>query len=201
MSRDVLREPGVAPGWQPLDALRSNPRVADAATSQVFTVDECAAIVAECDEQSWRNVAAPKASTVERHKTEQRLPGGNTGWIGERLARRITDINAEVYGFRLFGLEEPVRVFSYRAEEDGQFREHIDLSSVQPLRKLTFSVLLSDPASFEGGELGFTTGPFADARVQGAIAVFPSFVLHQVTPVTAGRRVVIVGWAVGPSFV
>lgn len=181
--------------------LRSNPRVTEAATAPAFTRDECEAIRAECDESGWQDVPAPDARSAERHKTEQPLPGGNTGWIGQRIAERIRDINDEIYRFRLLGLEEPVRVFSYRAEESGQFRAHIDLSSVQPMRKLTFSVLLSDPATFEGGNLMFSTVAFDEARAQGAITVFPSFVLHQVTPVTAGHRIVIVGWALGPSFV
>jgi PKHD-type hydroxylase len=61
------------------------------------------------------------------------------------------------------------------------------------LCKLTFSVLLSDPGDFQGGDLRFAMGSFPEARRQGAISLFPAFVLHQVTPVTSGRRVAVVG--------
>jgi PKHD-type hydroxylase len=36
---------------------------------------------------------------------------------------------------------------------------------------------------------------------RGEIVIFPSFILHRVTPVTKGKRRVIVGWALGPNFV
>ena len=38
------------------------------------------------------------------------------------------------------------------------------------------------------------------AREQGSIIVFPSFVYHQVTPVTRGMRHSLVGWIAGPTF-
>jgi PKHD-type hydroxylase len=35
---------------------------------------------------------------------------------------------------------------------------------------------------------------------QGSISMFPSYLLHQVTPVTSGERWVIVIWINGPRF-
>lgn len=192
--------PASLPPFSP-DDLRSNPRIVDAAASPLFTPTECEQIRSECDADAWREVAPPTEHSAERHKVEQPLPGGNTGWIGERIARRVAEVNDEIYGFRIMGLEDPVRVFSYGANEAGRFRQHIDLSSVQPMRKLTFTILLSDPADFTGGELLFEMGPFADARAQGSLTMFPSFIAHEVTPVTAGQRFVIVGWVLGPTFV
>lgn len=184
-----------------LEELSSNPRIVEAATAPVFTHDECNEIVAACEPTSWREIAPPETTSAVRHKSEQPLPGGNTGWVGERIAAKVAEINDEVYKFRLLGLEDPVRVFSYRAEAAGQFHAHIDLSRVQPLRKLTFSLLLSDPGDFAGGDLMFSMGAFTEAKQRGAIAVFPSFFVHEVARVTAGHRIAIVGWALGPSFV
>jgi hypothetical protein len=99
--------------------LRSNPRIVEAAAAELFTPEECAAIVAECDERGWRYVAPPEQGSAQRNKTEQLLPGGNRGWIGERIATCVSDINAEVYRFRLLGLEEPVRVFSNTVKRAG----------------------------------------------------------------------------------
>ena len=39
-----------------------------------------------------------------------------------------------------------------------------------------------------------------NAREQGSIIIFPSFVYHQVTPVTRGLRQSLVGWIAGPTF-
>ena len=46
-----------------------------------------------------------------------------------------------------------------------------------------------------------TNGDVVNVRKQrGLIAVFPSYVLHQVTPVTQGSRQSLVAWISGPAF-
>jgi PKHD-type hydroxylase len=37
-------------------------------------------------------------------------------------------------------------------------------------------------------------------RAQGTMVLFPSFLVHRVTPVRAGTRYAIVGWLHGPPF-
>jgi predicted 2-oxoglutarate/Fe(II)-dependent dioxygenase YbiX len=181
--------------------LRANPHIVDVAISPLFTPAECDEILAACDDQAWEDDPPSSARSAPRRKTEQLLPGGNNGAFGERVAARVAEVNREVFGFRVVGLEDGVRLSAYDAEVGGRFGPHGDLSVNRSLRKLTFSVLLSDPDAFEGGDLAFLTGPLAEARVQGALALFPFFLMHQVTPVTSGRRVTIVGWAIGPTFV
>ena len=44
------------------------------------------------------------------------------------------------------------------------------------------------------------TAPFS-AKGIGTMIVFPSFVFHQVTPVTMGQRRSLVGWACGQPYV
>ena len=74
------------------------------------------------------------------------------------------------------------------------------------IRKLSMSILLSDPNDFEGGNLEFdyrendspiTRYEFAN---KGSCVVFPSFIYHRVTPVTKGTRYSLVIWAVGKAF-
>jgi len=83
-------------------------------------------------------------------------------------------------------------------------------------RKLSYSVNLTHPDKYEGGHFEWTD-PFQQnpqtmtpdnityraqqsAREQGSIIIFPSFVYHQVTPVTRGMRQSLVGWIAGPTF-
>lgn len=59
-------------------------------------------------------------------------------------------------------------------------------------RTVSLSLLLSDPADFEGGDL-IVNGkavPLARGQVAGFTAVTP----HLVTPLTAGRRAILVGF-------
>ena len=69
------------------------------------------------------------------------------------------------------------------------------------VRKLSASVLLTDPKNFEGGEFEFKFGnnstDFTVDMDKGDIILFPSYILHRVRPVTKGTRYSLVIWACG----
>jgi len=77
------------------------------------------------------------------------------------------------------------------------------------VRKLSTTVMLSDPKDFEGGDLEFYNySPpgkknkilkTTEIKVQGTIVIFPSFVIHRVLPVTKGTRYSLVVWHKGPQ--
>jgi PKHD-type hydroxylase len=76
------------------------------------------------------------------------------------------------------------------------------------IRKLSVSVLLSDPKEFDGGGLEFDfkdTEPNKKTNIveckeilsKGSLVVFPSFLWHRVKPVTNGTRYSLVIWNLG----
>jgi len=74
------------------------------------------------------------------------------------------------------------------------------------VRKISMTLNLSNPDTYEGGDLKFDLGPhskkdriitFDDNRSQGSIIIFPSFTYHCVTPVTSGTRYSLVLWCMG----
>jgi PKHD-type hydroxylase len=73
------------------------------------------------------------------------------------------------------------------------------------VRKLSMSILLND--DYEGGnfnmngERGIKDAPNGLIDGLGSIIVFPSFIEHQVAPVTKGTRYSLVTWFVGEPFV
>ena len=76
-------------------------------------------------------------------------------------------------------------------------------------RKLSMTINLTDPTTYEGGRMQFEFPKIAKkavvrecvaARPQGSVIVFPSFVLHRVTPVTKGTRYSLVAWFLGEPF-
>ena len=76
-------------------------------------------------------------------------------------------------------------------------------------RKLSVTVNLTDPNDYVGGDLEFDLRNNAigrniitmdEARDQGTIVVFPSFVPHQVRPVKKGTRFSLVIWNLGPPW-
>lgn len=77
------------------------------------------------------------------------------------------------------------------------------------VRKLSATINLNEPGEYEGGNLKFDFGPHSkteryheceEIRPQGSIIVFPSFIYHQVTPVTKGTRYSLVFWLLGRPF-
>jgi PKHD-type hydroxylase len=61
---------------------------------------------------------------------------------------------------------------------------------------ISFTLFLTEPDSYEGGELSLET-PFGDQRLKlkaGSLILYPTGELHQVMPVTQGERIVVVGW-------
>ena len=92
----------------------------------------------------------------------------------------------------------------YDGNEEGCYKSHIDpLNWTNPHnRKLSFVLQLSDPSEYEGGELKLYNAyePTTIKREKGLIVFFPSYTLHEVTPVTKGERYTLVGWVHGPAF-
>jgi PKHD-type hydroxylase len=69
-------------------------------------------------------------------------------------------------------------------------------------RKLSIVVQLTDPKDYKGGELQLFEGgdPIVITKQQGMVTLFPSYMLHQVTPVTKGMRHTLVAWIGGKNF-
>jgi PKHD-type hydroxylase len=74
------------------------------------------------------------------------------------------------------------------------------------VRKLSMTINLNKPGDYEGGNLKFDFGHHTnqkrfhectEIRPQGSVIVFPSYVYHQVTPVTKGTRYSLVVWFTG----
>ena len=63
-------------------------------------------------------------------------------------------------------------------------------------RKLTLSINLSDPSSYQGGKLVVRETDI-DNKL-GSCSAFPTFFRHHVDTVTQGERWVLIGWAWGP---
>ena len=71
------------------------------------------------------------------------------------------------------------------------------------IRKLSFSLQLSDPDDYEGGNVQFLDEAgrsYFAPRKRGTVVLFDSRTQHRVLKVTKGTRKSIVGWVVGPRW-
>ena len=71
------------------------------------------------------------------------------------------------------------------------------------VRKLSFSLQLSDPEDYEGGELELINEigeSYLSPKTQGCLILFDSRTRHRVRTVTKGTRKSLVGWVLGPRW-
>jgi PKHD-type hydroxylase len=123
-------------------------------------------------------------------------------WIYQRMAEAIKLVNDQYFGYHLTEIQS-LQFTSYDAKEKGFYGKHIDMMyRSNGTRKLSVTVQLSDPANYEGGDLLLHTSgtPEKPIRKQGMGVFFPSYTLHEVTPVTKGKRYSLVAWVLGPKF-
>ena len=122
-------------------------------------------------------------------------------WVFSKLADVAAKLNSQYYDFDLIGFGEPLQLTHYDQSEHGMYGWHQDYG-MGVSRKLSMVVQLTDPSEYEGGNLQILTGsnPQNVRKQRGLIAVFPSYILHQVTPVTQGNRQSLVAWVSGPRF-
>jgi PKHD-type hydroxylase len=74
---------------------------------------------------------------------------------------------------------------------------HVDDALMGGIRSdVSFTLFLSDPASYDGGELVIdsTSGEEAFKLGPGSVITYPATTLHQVAPVTSGERLAAAGW-------
>jgi len=126
---------------------------------------------------------------------------GDTKWVFEKLADVVSKMNAQHFRFDLTGFGEALQLTNYDQAENGMYGWHQDYGGGVS-RKLSMAMQLTDPSEYEGGNLQVMTSsnPQNVRKQRGLIAIFPSYILHQVTPVTQGSRQSLVAWVSGPAF-
>lgn len=109
--------------------------------------------------------------------------------VRDCLVRRVTPAILQAFHTSIKVIEAP-RIGCYEAQSGGWFRRHRDnTSSYTAHRQFAVSVNLNDEDDYEGGALRFPEfGRNLYRPAEGAALVFSSSLLHEVVPVTRGRR-------------
>ena len=169
--------------------------------NNAFSKEECQTII---------NIAKKKGSIkgktkgnidIRDSKISWLYPTDNIDWVFRRVTDITLNLNERFFKFDLFGLNEGFQFTNYEAPS-GKYGKHVDRAMNMPVRKLSISIQLTDPEEYEGGELYLyddDKGSVMD-KTQGTLIIFPSYVLHEVMPVTKGTRNSLVTWVTGKQF-
>ena len=159
------------------------------------------AIKAEERAQVGGNLTGDDLAKIRRSQVSWLNKDQETAWVFNKLGHIASSLNAQYYRFDLTGFGEAIQLTNYDQSEHGMYGWHQDYNA-KVSRKLSLVLQLTDPSQYEGGNLQVITGgqPQTVRKQRGLVAAFPSYVLHQVTPVTNGNRQSLVAWVTGPAF-
>jgi PKHD-type hydroxylase len=168
----------------------------------VFSKEECQTII---------NIAKDKGLITGKTKEDVKdvrdskiswlHPADGIDWVFSRVTGMVLNLNERFFKFDLFGINEGFQFTNYKAPS-GKYGKHVDRGLNTPVRKLSISIQLTNPEEYEGGELYLYEDdkPIPMEKSQGTLVLFPSYVIHEVMPVTKGERNSLVTWVTGKQF-
>lgn len=174
---------------------------------EALSAEDCDRLIALCQSAPMKDAGLVRQTKVHEIRRAELswlddLP--EAAWVMDRMVQLVAEANRESFGFDLTEFAESPQVARYGAEREGHFDWHTDIGAgaLASKRKLTIVVQLSGPEDYDGGalELRPDSNIRHVPRERGTAVLFPSFVLHRVTPVIFGTRWSLTLWSHGPAF-
>ena len=179
-------------------------------TTPIFSPQQCQDIInAGNHEKSEDAKVGHKGGKEGKHDTKKRIT--TISWIPFKvlpdmytiIERSMLQVNGNHFGYEGMRLTEPAQFTEY--PKGGFYDWHMDAEVncrfEPPVRKISMTILLSDPSEFEGGDLEFMSeGHKPPQLLQGQAIFFCSLMRHRVAKVKKGVRRSLVQWFGGPPF-
>lgn len=157
--------------------------------------------------KATKNQKGTNAKRIDKKERNSRVsfiyPDRNSQFIFEKFGAVLQQVNLDHFRRDIDGLE----AFQYTIYEKGEFYDwHWDaeLLSHKYVRKISATLMVSDPDDYEGGELEIISNGspeehkvFLSKPNRGDIVFFASWMPHRVRPVTKGKRKSLVAWVMG----
>jgi len=176
----------------------------------LLSPDECTRIVDNCERDLELGPGRIDSEQIDANRRKSDIgwisPQSEFRWLFDRISECVNAVNADWYRYNLIGFEGiQFTKYSGAGGQTNYYSSHTDLKSTDygTVRKLSFSIQLSGPDTYEGGDVLLyrsLTESSTMNRAIGSITFFPSYTIHEVLPVTKGIRYSLVGWVHGPPF-
>ena len=166
-------------------------------TQPIFSSKQCQMVIDKGmslkKETASVGMGNPKGSGIDPAKrvtTISWIPFKEMPEMYRDIEKTMLQANNNHFGFEGMQLTEPGQFTHYLT--GGFYEWHMDNDVVgkhqPPVRKISMTLLLSDPSTFEGGELEFMSKGKTAKLKQGQAIFFASWLQHRVKPVTKGER-------------
>ena len=174
----------------------------------IFTPQQCEMVIQAGHKQKpetaqvGMNKPGGGVDTKKRTTTISWIPFKEMPEMYSQVEATMQSTNLNHFGFENMRITEPAQFTEY--PKGGFYDWHMDLdvngAFEPPVRKISMTILLSDPSTFKGGELEFMEKNKIPDLKQGQAIFFASFIRHRVAPVTKGIRRSLVMWFGGTPF-
>ena len=179
-------------------------------TSPLFSPEQCQNIIdmghqqkAEKAEVGHQDGAGGKYDTKKRITTISWIPFKALPDMYRIIEKTMLQANGNHFGYEGMAITETAQFTEY--PKGGFYDWHMDAEVnchyEPPVRKISMTILLSNPSEYEGGDLEFMTeGNKPPQLLQGQAIFFCSMIRHRVSKVKKGIRRSLVQWFGGPPF-
>jgi len=176
----------------------------------LFTPQQCQDIINVGHQQQARKAqVGNKKNDKGAYDTKKRIT--TISWIPFKamtemykiIEQSMLQANGNHFGYDGMQLSEYAQFTEYPKGGFYDWHMDADVNGVyeQPVRKISMTILLSNPSEFEGGDLEFMTpGNKPPQLLQGQAIFFCSLIRHRVSKVKKGIRRSLVQWFGGPPF-
>jgi PKHD-type hydroxylase len=167
---------------------------------KLLEADELRAIRARLDAASWTdgNATSGHQSALAKRNTQLAEGSAEVRALGALVLDALG--RAPLFIAAALPLKVYPPLFNRYGEADG-FGDHVDTAvRIQPgsdfriRADLSATLFLSDPETYDGGELIAGDGAPAVKLPAGDLLLYPSTTIHRVTPVTRGTRIASFFW-------
>ena len=188
------------PEWKSLLAITLAP---------IFTPEQCRLVIKVGQEQESEEAKVgvtrnePQPVIKKRISTVSWIPFKAMPEMYKTVERSMLQANGNHFGYEGMTITELAQFTEY--PKGGFYNWHMDAEVncqyEPPVRKISMTILLSNPSEFEGGDLEFMTeGNKPPQLMQGQAIFFCSLLRHRVIKVKKGIRRSLVMWFGGSPF-
>jgi PKHD-type hydroxylase len=163
----------------------------------ILSAEELATVRAALKRARFVDGRATAGFAARAVKNNRQAAGGDRSLetIRKLIAKRILDNEV----FRLAARPKALSPLLFsRYDKAMHYGSHVDDALMNGMRTdVSFTLFLTDPADYAGGELVIESaaGEEAFKPAAGSLVAYPSTSLHRVAEVTRGTRLAAVGWA------
>ena len=184
---------------------------------KAISLKDCKQILKTCRKKIKKEGTTFKG--VNKIKRDCKIAWINDKWIYDILNPFIHSANKNAgWNFQWdwnetsqFTIYKKGEYYGWHTDQSNKPYKNKSKNFDEKTRKLSLTLQLTDKTKYEGGDFQFkwihnrkenllNIMTINDAKDIGTVIIFPSFIFHQVLPITKGKRESLVNWSVGKEF-